>query len=89
MPPGWNISITGTDINLAFLSEARAATYREWVLRDVDESIREEPVSRKLESGRFELLSATRNRVSFDAAESVRRWPVAPRASTSSCAVTC
>jgi chemotaxis protein methyltransferase CheR len=61
----WDIGITGTDINLAFLGEARAATYREWALREVDEATRERHF-RKTESGRFELLPATRDRVSFE-----------------------
>lgn len=62
---GWDIGITATDINLAFLAEARAATYREWALREVDEPTRAEHF-RTLESGRFELRAATRDRVSFE-----------------------
>lgn len=64
-PSGWDIGILATDINLAFLAEARSATFREWALREVDEPARERHF-RKLESGRFELLPATRNRVSFE-----------------------
>ncbi|WP_051328708.1 CheR family methyltransferase [Geminicoccus roseus] len=33
--PDWQVSIIGTDINRAFLAQARAATYGAWALRDV------------------------------------------------------
>jgi chemotaxis methyl-accepting protein methylase/chemotaxis signal transduction protein len=62
---GWEISILGTDLCAAFIAEARRAQYREWSLREVDEFARQQHF-RRLDSGRFELLPATRNLVTFE-----------------------
>ena len=61
---GWDVSIVGTDLSVTFLGDARRAVYREWSLRDVDYATRLQHFTR-LESGRFELIAATRERVSF------------------------
>jgi chemotaxis methyl-accepting protein methylase/chemotaxis signal transduction protein len=61
----WEISILGTDLCAAFIDEARRAEYREWSLREVDEFARLQHF-RRLDSGRFELLPATRNLVTFE-----------------------
>lgn len=63
--PDWEISVVGTDVSTAFLAEARRGVYREWSLREVDTATRLQHF-RKLDSGSFELLPATRALVSFE-----------------------
>ena len=62
---GWDISILGTDLSTAFLARAQHAIYREWSLREVDESTRSR-YFREIAAGRFELVAETRERVTFD-----------------------
>ncbi|HYH22093.1 MAG TPA: protein-glutamate O-methyltransferase CheR [Azospirillum sp.] len=37
---GWSVSIMGTDINHAFLAQARAAVYGDWAMRGVPDDVR-------------------------------------------------
>jgi len=37
---GWSVSIMGTDINHAFLAQAKAATYGDWAMRGVPDDVR-------------------------------------------------
>jgi chemotaxis protein methyltransferase CheR len=61
----WQISIVGTDVSDASLATAQRAVYREWSLRDVDASVRQQHFH-KLASGRFELQATTRAMVTFE-----------------------
>lgn len=38
---GWSVSIMGTDINHAFLAQAKAATYGDWAMRGAPDDVRD------------------------------------------------
>lgn len=38
---GWDVSITGTDLNTEYLRQARAAVFSKWALREVDDDLRQ------------------------------------------------
>ncbi len=61
----WDITIAATDVSAAFLAAAQRAVYREWSLRELGATMREQHF-RKLESGQFELVPATRAMVRFE-----------------------
>lgn len=60
----WNITILATDINPRFLQKASAGTYSEWSFRDAPAGIKERYFTRTRE-GRFEILSAMKEMVTF------------------------
>ncbi len=60
----WNISILATDINPSFLQKASLGIYGEWSFRDVPAWVRRR-YFRRLERGRFEVLSYIRKSVTF------------------------
>lgn len=60
----WHITILATDINPHFLQKAAAGVYSEWSFRDAPGGIKERYFKRTQE-GRFEILSATKEMVTF------------------------
>jgi chemotaxis protein methyltransferase CheR len=61
---GWDVRITGTDINERSLEKARRAVYREWSLREVEPALRRQYFL-DAGDGRFELAPQLRERVTF------------------------
>ena len=60
----WNITLLGTDINLAFLRKAAKAEYGEWSFRSTPAWIKD-GYFRPVHSGRYKLAERIRKRVTF------------------------
>jgi len=67
MIPGidqWSVSLTGSDINPAFLKLAEAGVYKEWSFRGTTPALRDRYFSTRANS-RYEVLQRVRDRVRF------------------------
>ncbi len=72
---GWNVSITGTDLNTDYLQQARAAVFSKWALREVDDDLRQrcfEP-----QGASWRLRDEYRRMVAFDRHNLVQDRPPA------------